>query len=68
MSFTLSDFHDLVRVVEEHPEWRVELRRLVLTDSLLALPEQVAELRVQPIAASKSWPLLNNALTSCSPL
>lgn len=45
MSFTPTDFHDLVRWVEAHPEWRAELRRLVLTDSLLALPEQVAELR-----------------------
>jgi hypothetical protein len=47
MSFTPTDFHDLVRVVEEHPEWRTELRRLVLTDSLLALPEQVTELRLE---------------------
>jgi chromosome segregation ATPase len=47
MSFTPTDFHDLVRLVEEHPEWRTELRRLVLTDSLLALPEQVTELRLE---------------------
>ncbi len=47
MPFASAEFHDLVRLVEEHPEWRAELRRLVLTDSLLALPEQVAELRVE---------------------
>jgi hypothetical protein len=47
MPFTTAEFHDLVRLVEEHPEWRAELRRLVLTDALLALPEQVAELRVE---------------------
>src|SRR5262245_58848987 len=45
MPFTVSDFHDLVRILEERPEWRGELRRLVLTDELLALPEQVAGLR-----------------------
>jgi hypothetical protein len=45
MPFTVTEFHDLVRLVEERPEWRAELRRLVLTDELLALPEQVARLR-----------------------
>jgi len=45
MSFTVAEFHDLVRLVEERPEWRAELRRLVLTEELLALPEQVALLR-----------------------
>ncbi len=45
MPFTVAEFHDLVRLVEERPEWRAELRRLVLTDELLALPEQVAHLR-----------------------
>src|SRR5216684_4275307 len=44
MPFGFEDFHDLVRLLEEHPEWRSELRRLVLTDELLALPEQVATL------------------------
>jgi DNA repair exonuclease SbcCD ATPase subunit len=42
MSFTVAEFHDLVRLVEERPEWRAELRRLVLTEELLALPEQIA--------------------------
>ncbi len=47
MSFTVDEFHDLVRLVEERPEWRAELCRLVLTDEMLALPEQLAELRAQ---------------------
>ena len=47
MSFTVHEFHDLIRLVEERPEWRAELRRLVLTDELLAVPEQLAELRAQ---------------------
>jgi len=45
MPFTVEDFRDLIRIVEERPEWRADLRRLVLTDELLALPVQVANLR-----------------------
>ena len=41
MSFTVDDFQDL----EQRPEWRVRLRRLVLSDELLALPEQMSSLR-----------------------
>ena len=47
MPFTVEDFHDLVRILEEKPEWRAALRRQVLTDELLALPEQVASLRAE---------------------
>jgi len=46
MSFTVDDFHDLVRLLEERPDWQADIRRIVLTKDLLALPEQVAELRV----------------------
>jgi polyhydroxyalkanoate synthesis regulator phasin len=45
MVFRVEDFHDLVRLLEERPEWRAELRRLVLTEDLLAMPEQMAALR-----------------------
>lgn len=44
MALTVKDFHDLVRILEEHPEWRAELRRLLLTDQLLELPALVHEL------------------------
>jgi hypothetical protein len=47
MPFTVEEFRDLVHILEERPEWRAELRRLVLTDELLTLPQQVAELRAQ---------------------
>ena len=47
MPFTVEEFRDLVRILEARPEWREELRRLVLTDALLALPEQMAELRAR---------------------
>lgn len=37
MPFTVEDFHDLLRILKERPDWREELRRQVLT-------ERVAEL------------------------
>jgi chromosome segregation ATPase len=42
--FTIEEFHDLVRLLEQHPEWSVELRRLVLSQELLTLPELVKAL------------------------
>ncbi len=44
MAFTVGDFHDLVRLLDQHPEWRAELRRLILTEELLSLPQMVREL------------------------
>jgi cell division protein FtsB len=44
MAFTVQDFHDLVALLTQHPEWRAELRRLVLTEELLALPQIVRDL------------------------
>jgi len=44
MPFEIQDFHDLVRLLETHPEWRAELRRLVLSEELLRLPELVQQL------------------------
>jgi hypothetical protein len=39
MAFTVQDFHDLIGILEQRPEWRTELRRLVLTEELLSLPQ-----------------------------
>jgi hypothetical protein len=44
VAFSVQDFHDFVRLLEERPEWRVELRRLVLTEELLGLPAIVRQL------------------------
>jgi len=44
MAFEVEDYLALLRLLEEHPEWRAELRRLLLTDGLLALPQIVREL------------------------
>ena len=39
MAFTVNDFADLKQLLFVHPEWRVDLRQLLLTDELLGLPE-----------------------------
>ena len=41
MSTAVSDWSDLLRLLAEHPEWQAELRRLVLSQELLRLPEAV---------------------------
>ena len=46
MAFTVEDVGDLVRILDEKPEWRSELRRVVLSDHLSALHEQIAESRL----------------------
>jgi DNA-binding transcriptional MerR regulator len=44
MAFTIEDFRDLIGLLGQHPEWRTELRRWVLSDDLLALPQTMHEL------------------------
>lgn len=44
MSSTSSVFHDLLEALEEHPEWRAELRRLLLPEELLNLPDLLARM------------------------
>ncbi|HZR99183.1 MAG TPA: hypothetical protein VFE37_10775 [Chloroflexota bacterium] len=44
MAFSVEDFQDLLRLLEQHPEWRAELRRHVLTEELLGLPALVQQL------------------------
>jgi hypothetical protein len=44
VAFTIEDFKDLIDLLEQHPEWRAELRRHVLSDDLLELPALVRQL------------------------
>ena len=44
MPFTVEDFHDLTALLEQRPNWRSELRRLLLTDEVLRLPALVQQL------------------------
>jgi hypothetical protein len=44
MAFTVNDLNDLLRILREQPEWLAEVRRVLLTDELLKLPDLVREL------------------------
>jgi hypothetical protein len=44
MGMTVQDLHDLIRLLEEHPDWRAELRRVLLSSELLELPKLVREI------------------------
>jgi hypothetical protein len=44
MAFTVNDLNDLLRILREQPEWLAEVRRVLLTDEMLTLPDLVREL------------------------
>ncbi|MEW6718060.1 MAG: hypothetical protein AB1345_11230 [Chloroflexota bacterium] len=44
MTFTAADFREWINILYKHPEWREELRRMVLTEELLELPNVVREI------------------------
>ena len=44
MAFGVEDFHDLIELLAQHPEWRAELRRHVLSDELLEMPALMRQL------------------------
>jgi predicted RNase H-like nuclease (RuvC/YqgF family) len=43
MAFAVEEFRDLLALLREHPEWKAELRREILGEELLSLPELVRE-------------------------
>ncbi len=45
MSPVISNWPELLTPLAVHPEWRPELRHVLLSKGLLPLPEAVAELR-----------------------
>ncbi len=44
MAFTVTDFTDLIDLLNRHPKWRAELRRQILDEEFLKLPEYVRAL------------------------
>lgn len=40
----VEDLHDLIRLLEQHPDWRTELRRVLLGEELLQMPALVREI------------------------
>jgi hypothetical protein len=47
MTITVNDVRELTQLLALHPEWRAEVRRLVLTDELLTLPQLVRDLAAE---------------------
>lgn len=43
MAFAIEDFRDLLRLLEDHPEWKAELRRSILDEEFMRLPELVRQ-------------------------
>ena len=37
----INDINDLIRVLQEHPEWRQALRDIILDERLARLPQQM---------------------------
>ncbi len=54
MASTVRDLQDLIVLLEEHPEWRAQMRRLVLTDDVLALPSIVEEIAAEVRALAEA--------------
>jgi TolA-binding protein len=44
MPFTVSDFNDLLQLLDDHPQWRFELRQRLMSEDFEALPGLVREL------------------------
>ncbi len=62
MTFDIQDYYRLSQLLREHPEFREEMRRMLLSDEILTLPELVRELaaaqkrteeRVEELAAAQ---------------
>jgi len=43
MAFTVGDVRDLLTVLRQNPEWKAEVRREILSDELLSLPDLVRQ-------------------------
>lgn len=44
MPFSVDDFQDLLKLLEQHPEWQAQLRRQVLTGELLEVPARLGRI------------------------
>ncbi len=44
MAFTVEHFHQLTQLLYERPEWRAEMRLLLLTEEILNMPRALSEL------------------------
>ena len=67
MAFTVGDFQDLIRLLGEHPEWRAELRRHVLSNDLIELPALVRQLAEAQARMARWGPGRSRCCSSLNP-
>ena len=61
---TINDIADVVRIVEDNPEWRSELRRVLLTQELLEVPERIDNIDARIAALLESHEAANKRMES----
>jgi hypothetical protein len=44
MAFTVNDFHDMIEIMEQNPAWQKDLRRVLLGEDFVGIPDLVKEL------------------------
>lgn len=64
MAFTVEDLHDLIHLLEREPAWLTDVRRVVLTKEVLALPEQLTQVQQTTAHELRQLTIQVTALTS----
>ena len=68
---TINDINDLIRVLQEHPEWRQALRDIILDERLARLPQQMDQPSTRCTRKSSSskprWPSGSTRLAAGRP-
>lgn len=67
-SMAIESFDDLLRQLQDHPEWRQQLRSVVLSDRLLALPDIVADLALKVAALTERMDALTTSVEAIAEL
>ncbi|MCS6963199.1 MAG: hypothetical protein NZM16_04055 [Thermoflexus sp.] len=62
MAFTVRDFEDLIRLLDQHPEWVEALRQRLLTEELLQSPQDLRRLSTHVMRAERSLSSLTDAV------
>lgn len=63
MPFDVVEYHEFIKLMYDHPEWRAEVRQLVLSDEILTLPQLVRDLSVTVHELAEAQTRSENRLT-----
>jgi hypothetical protein len=56
--YKIKTFEDIIRALRDHPEWLEELRRIILTEELLRLPQRFKRFLQEELQFVRSHVLL----------